>query len=106
MAGFVDKGKIQNVFSYGSISATNGTEVGMVFGYSKYGDTEGMVAYYSGAKLTVNGQEIKAVKAFGNGKPSEDNATGFTEAQLKSGIVAYLLQQNASSEAKWGQKSG
>ena len=103
MAGFVDKGKIQNVFSYGSISATNGTEVGMVFGYSKYGDTEGMVAYYSGAKLTVNGQEIKAVKAFGNGKPSEDNATGFTEAQLKSGIVAYLLQQNASSEAKWGQ---
>ena len=103
MAGFVDKGKIQNEFSYGSISATNGTEVGMVFGYSKYGDTEGMVAYYSGAKLTVNGQEIKAVKAFGNGKPSEDNATGFTEAQLKSGIVAYLLQQNASSEAKWGQ---
>ena len=102
MAGFVDKGKIQNVFSYGSISATNGTEVGMVFGYSKYGDTEGMVAYYSGAKLTVNGQE-KDVKAFGSGTPSEDNATGFTEAQLKSGVVAYQLQQNASSEAKWGQ---
>ena len=102
MAGFVDKGKIQNVFSYGSISATNGTEVGMVFGYSKYGDTEGMVAYYSGAKLNANGQE-KTVKAFGYSKLSEDNATGFTEAQLKSGIVAYLLQQNASSEAKWGQ---
>lgn len=102
MAGFVDKGKIQNVFSYGSISATNGTEVGMVFGYSKYGDTEGMVAYYSGAKLTVNSQEI-TVKAFGSGNLSEDNATGFTETQLKSGVVAYLLQQNASSEAKWGQ---
>ena len=104
LAGYVHNGKIQNVFSYGNISATESThDIGMAFGYSKYGDTEGMVAYYSGAKLTVNGQEIKAVKAFGNGKPSEDNATGFTEAQLKSGIVAYLLQQNASSEAKWGQ---
>ena len=102
MAGFVDKGKIQNVFSYGSISATNGTEVGMVLGYSKYGATESMVAYYSGAKLTANSQEI-TVKAFGSGNLSEDNATGFTETQLKSGVVAYLLQQNASSEAKWGQ---
>ena len=102
LAGYVHDGKIQNVFSYGSISATNGTEVGMAFGYSKYGDTEGMVAYYSGAKLTANSQEI-TVKAFGSGNLSEDNATGFTETQLKSGVVAYLLQQNASSEAKWGQ---
>ena len=102
MAGFVDKGKIQNVFSYGCISATNSTEAGMAFGYSNSGATEGMVAYYSGAKLTVNGQE-KDVKAFGSGTPSEDNATGFTEAQLKSGVVAYQLHQNASSEAKWGQ---
>ena len=103
MAGSVNNGKIQNVFSYGNISVTNKTQnVGMAFGYSYFGATEGMVAYYSGAKLTVNGQEI-TIKAFGNGKPSEDNATGFTEAQLKSGVVAYLLQQNASSEAKWGQ---
>ena len=103
MAGYVSKGKIQNVFSYGNISVTNKTQnVGMVFGYSSSGATEGMVAYYSGAKLTVNGQE-QTVKAFGNGKPSEDNATGFTEAQLKSGVVAYQLQQNASSGAKWGQ---
>ena len=103
MAGSVNKGKIQNVFSYGNISVTTKTQrVGMVFGYSYYGATEGMVAYYSGAKLTVNGQE-QTVKAFGNGKPSEDNATGFTEAKLKSGVVAYQLQQNASSEAKWGQ---
>lgn len=103
MAGYVSKGKIQNVFSYGNISVTNKTQnVGMVFGYSSSGATEGMVAYYSGAKLTVNGQE-QTVKAFGNGRPSEDNATGFTEAQLKSGFVAYQLQQNASSGAKWGQ---
>ena len=102
MAGFVSSGKIQNVFSYGNVSATNSTQyIGMAFG-SDSGTTEGMVAYYSGAKLTANGQE-KDVKAFGSGTPSEDNATGFTEAQLKSGVVAYLLQQNASSEAKWGQ---
>lgn len=103
MAGTVSNGKIQNVFSYGNISVTTKTQnVGMFFGFSSSGSTEGMVAYYSGAKLTVNGQE-QTVKAFGNGKPSEDNATGFTETQLKSGFVAYLLQQNASSKAKWGQ---
>lgn len=103
MAGFVSDGKVQNVFSYGNISVTNKTQnVGMVFGWSSFGATEGMVAYYSGAKLTIKGQE-QAVKAFGNGTPSEDNATGFTKDQLKSGVVAYQLQQNASSEAKWGQ---
>ena len=103
MAGFVSEGKVQNVFSYGNVSATDNTqEVGMAFGYYSKGVTEGMVAYYSGAKLTVNSQE-QTVKAFGSGNLSEDNATGFTKDQLKSGVVAYLLQQNASSEAKWGQ---
>lgn len=103
MAGFVSEGKVQNVFSYGNVSATDNTqEVGMAFGYSSKGATEGMVAYYSGAKLTVNSQE-QTVKAFGSDNLSEDNATGFTETQLRSGVVAYLLQRNASSEAKWGQ---
>lgn len=103
MAGYVNEGKIQNVFSYGCICATQSTQdIGMAFGNSDYGATEGMVAYYSGAKLTANSQEI-TIKAFGNGKPSEDNATGFTEAQLRNGVVAFQLQQNASSEAKWGQ---
>ena len=103
MAGYVSKGKMQNVFCYGNVSATDNTiRGGIVCGYSSKGVTEGMVAYYSGAKLTVNSQE-QTVKAFGSGNLSEDNATGFTETQLKSGVVAYLLQQNASSEAKWGQ---
>ena len=103
MAGYVSKGKMQNVFCYGNVSATDNTiRGGMVCGYSSQGVTEGMVAYYSGAKLTVNSQE-QTVKAFGSGNLSEDNATGFTETQLKSGVVAYLLQQNASSEAKWRQ---
>ena len=109
MAGFVDKGKIQNVFSYGCISATNSTqEVGMAFGYSILGVTEGMVAYYSGAKLNANGQE-KTVKAFGYSKLSEDNATGFTEAQLRSGEVAWLLNGSTSAPTEgstlaWYQK--
>ena len=103
MAGYVSKGKMQNVFCYSNVSATNNTKRGgMVCGYSNKGVTEDMVAYYSGAKLTVNSQE-QTVKAFGSDNLSEDNATGFTEPQLKSGVVAYLLQQNASSEAKWGQ---
>ena len=109
MAGFVYKGKIQNVFSYGCISATNSTqEVGMAFGYSILGATEGMVAYYSGAKLNANGQE-KTVKAFGYSKLSEDNATGFTEAQLRSGEVAWLLNGSTSAPTEgstlaWYQK--
>ena len=109
MAGFVEKGKIQNVFSYGNISVTNKTQnVGMAFGYSRSGATEGMVAYYSGAKLIVNGKE-QTVKAFGNGKPSEDNATGFTEAQLRSGEVAWLLNGSTSAPTEgstlaWYQK--
>ena len=105
MAGYVYEGKIQNVFSYGNITATNSTEAGMAFGNSNNGVTEGMVAYYSGAKLNANGQEI-TIKAFGNGKPSEDNATGFTEAQLKSGEVAWLLNGSQSVAVWWYQKLG
>lgn len=103
LAGYVWNGKIKNVFCYGCISATDVTDIaiGMAFGYTNYGVTEGMVAYYSGAKLTANDQE-QTVKAFGN-TLSEDKATGFTEAQLRSGEVAYQLQQNASNGAKWGQ---
>ena len=73
MAGYVSKGKMQNVFCYSNVSATNNTKRGgMVCGYSSKGVTEGMVAYYSGAKLTVNSQE-QTVKAFGSDNLSEDN---------------------------------
>ena len=103
MAGFVGESKILSVFSYGNVSATTNTQdLGMAFGYSQKTTTEDMVVYYRGAKLTANGQE-QTTKAFGSGDLSEDNAVGFTEAQLRSGAVTYLLQQNASSEAKWGQ---
>ena len=106
MAGFVDKGKIQNVFCYGNVTATNNTRrVGMVCGYSDSGSTEGMVAYYSGATLTIDSQ-TQETHAFGSESGSnltEDKATGYTQKQIASGVVAYLLQQNTSSEAKWGQ---
>ena len=46
LAGYVHNGKIQNVFSYGNISATKSTQdIGMAFGFSDKGATEGMVAY-------------------------------------------------------------
>ena len=109
-AGVEGQGKIKNVFCYGNISATKKTSwVGMIFGYYSEA-TEGMVAYYSGAKLTVDGKE-QQVKAFGGGNLSEDNATGFTAAQLKSGEVAWLLNGSTSVPAAgktlaWYQKLG
>lgn len=60
LAGYVwGPSKIKNVFCYGSISATDFTDIaiGMAFGYTCYGATEGMVAYYSGAKLTADDQD-------------------------------------------------
>ena len=111
MAGHVYEGKIKNVFCYGSIRATEDTpSVGMALGYSKQGTTEGMVAYYSGATLTINDQP-QEVRAFGGNTISEDNATGFTEEQLKSGKVAWLLNGSTSVPAEgetlaWYQKLG
>ena len=104
IAGSANSAKIQNVFCYGNIKgrAQIQPKVGMVFGSSNNVTTEGMVAYYSGATVIENIQVD--VKAFGGDNLSEDKATGFTEAQLKSGEVAFKLQQNASTEAKWGQK--
>ena len=114
MAGYVyDGGKIQNVFCYGSISGTEGPSLeGIVFGNTpnKWPGTEGMVAYYSGAKLTIRGNEQK-VKAFGGDNFSEEKATGYTEAQLKSGEVAWRLNGSTSVPAEgktlaWYQKLG
>ena len=108
IAGWVNRGKIHNVFSYGSIRATQGTQyIGMVSGRFREGAAEGTVAYYSGAKLIANGQE-QTVRAFGPSKVlSEDNATGFTETQLKSGEVAYLLNgRKSEGELVWYQRLG
>ena len=112
MAGFVDVCKMQNVFCYGNVSATNDTESGgMVCGYSNSGSTEGIVAYNSGATLTINGQK-QETHAFGSesgSNLSEDNATHYTQEQIASGEVAWLLNGSTSvptegSTLAWYQK--
>ena len=65
------------------------------------------MAYNSSAKLTINGieQTGDAVKAIGiSSLSSTGRIKAFTAEQLKSGLVAFLLQGNASESAKWGQK--
>ena len=58
-------------------------------------------------KLTINGTEQTgdAVKSVGQGSlTSAEKIMAFTAEQLKSGMVANLLQKNVSGSAKWGQK--
>ena len=111
IAAFVDYGKIQNVFCYGSINVKNDTQyVGIACGNSTNGTIEGMVAYYNGAKLTVNGQ-VQKTRAFGGNKISEDKAQGYNTEQIASGEVAWLLNGSTSVPAEgetlaWYQKLG
>ena len=65
------------------------------------------MAYNNNAKLTINGTEQtgEAVKAIGQGSlTSAFRVKAFSAEQLKSGLVAFLLQGNGSESAKWGQK--
>ena len=69
----------------------------------------GILAYNSSAKLTINGAEQTgdAVKAIGEGSLSSAfRIRAFSAEQLKSGLVAFILKENASESAKWGQKLG
>ena len=103
-------GKIQNVFCYGNVSNTEDYcyEGGLTLGYSMQGSIDGIVAYYSGAKLTLNG-EVQEAHAFGN--VQDDKATGYTQEQIASGEVAWLLNGSTSAPAEgetltWYQKLG
>ena len=109
MVGYATDGMIRNVFCYGSIDATLYTYSGIAIGYLGNLYTSGMVAYYSGAKLTGGGEEF-SIKAIGT-RNKEYLATGFTEAQLKSGEVAWRLNGYTSVPAEgetlaWYQKLG
>ena len=69
-----------------------------------------MVAYYNGAKLTVNGQ-VQKTRAFGGNKISENKAQGYNTEQIASGEVAWLLNDSTSVPAEgktlaWYQKLG
>ena len=95
----------------GNVTATStsrnpaGLLVGIIENSSS--TASGILAYNSSAKLTINGTEQTgdAVKAIGRGSlTSAEKIMAFTAEQLKSGMVANLLQKNVSGSAKWGQK--
>ena len=103
---------LNNVLGTGNVIATSDTEsAGLLVGriQDSSSTASGILAYNSSAKLTINGTEQTgdAVKAIGNGSmTSAFRIIAFTTEQLKSGLVAYMLQQNVSGSAKWGQKLG
>ena len=103
---------LNNVLGTGNVTAISNTKRGgLLVGFISQSSStaSGILAYNSSAKLTINGieQTGEAVRAIGEGSlTSADKIKAFTTEQLKSGLVAYLLQQNVSGSAKWGQKLG
>ena len=108
LIGFAAAVNLNNVLGVGNVTATNlngGLLVGEIS--DPRSTAEGVLAYNNNAKLTINGTEQtgEAVKAIGQGSlTSAFRVKAFTAEQLKSGLVAFLLQGNASESAKWGQK--
>ena len=100
---------LNNVLGTGNVTATSADRAGLLVGNidNSSSTTSGILAYNSSAKLTINGTEQTdgAVKAVGQGSlTSSEKIMAFTAEQLKSGMVANLLQKNVSGSAKWGQK--
>ena len=99
---------LNNVLGVGNVTATNQIG-GLIVGESNdpRSTAAGVLAYNNNAKLTINGTEQtgEAVKAIGQGSlTSAFRVKAFSAEQLKSGLVAFLLQGNGSESAKWGQK--
>ena len=109
LIGCADECNLNNVLGTGNVTATSRNPAGLLVGNIEYSSStaSGILAYNSSAKLTINGTEQtgEAVKAIGQGSlTSADKINAFTAEQLKSGMVANLLQKNVSGSAKWGQK--
>ena len=108
MIGFALTFNLNNVLGFGNVTATNlngGLLVGEIS--DPRSTAAGVLAYNNNAKLTINGTEQtgEAVKAIGQGSlTSAFRVKAFSAEQLKSGLVAFLLQGNGSESAKWGQK--
>ena len=106
--GYAATVNLNNVLGIGNVTATtsqSGLLAGVILDSSS--TAAGILAYNSSAKLTINGieQTGDAVKAIGiSSLSSTRRIKAFTAEQLKSGLVAFLLQGNASESAKWGQK--
>ena len=99
---------LNNVLGIGNVTATtsqSGLLAGVILDSSS--TAAGILAYNSSAKLTINGieQTGDAVKAIGiSSLSSTGRIKAFTAEQLKSGLVAFILQENVSGSAKWGQE--
>ena len=110
LIGFAEECNLNNVLGTGNVTATsNKGQAGLLVGNIENSSStaSGILAYNSSAKLTINGTEQTgdAVKAIGEGSlTSAEKIMAFTAEQLKSGMVANLLQKNVSGSAKWGQK--
>ena len=108
LIGYALTFNLNNVLGVGNVTATN-LKGGLIVGESNdpRSTAAGVLAYNNNAKLTINGTEQtgEAVKAIGQGSlTSAFRVKAFSAEQLKSGLVAFLLQGNASESAKWGQK--
>ena len=112
LIGSADKCNLYNVLGTGNVTATSSPSFskrgGLLAGYinDSSSTASGILAYNSCAKLTINGTEQTgdAVKTIGEGSlTSAEKIKAFTTEQLKSGLIANLLQKNASESAKWGQ---
>ena len=106
--GYAATVNLNNVLGIGNVTATT-SQSGLLAGviWDSSNTAAGILAYNSSAKLTINGieQTGDAVKAIGiSSLSSTGRIKAFTAEQLKSGLVAFLLQGNASESAKWGQK--
>ena len=110
LIGCADECNLDNVLGTGNVTATsNEGQAGLLVGNIENSSStaSGILAYNSSAKLTINGTEQTgdAVKSVGQGSlTSAEKIMAFTAEQLKSGMVANLLQKNVSGSAKWGQK--
>ena len=111
LIGYATKCHLDNVLGTGNVTATStsANRVGLLVGHiiNSSSTASGILAYNSSVKFTINGTEQtgEAVKAIGQGSlTSAFRVKAFSAEQLKSGLVAFLLQKNVSGSAKWGQK--
>ena len=107
LIGFANICNLNNVLGTGNVTSTG--RAGLLVGHivKASSTASGILAYNSSAKLTIKGTEQTgdAVKVIGQGSlTSAEKIMAFSEEQLKSGLVAFLLQKNVSGSAKWGQK--
>ena len=108
LIGLAQECNLNNVLGTGNVTATSAELAGLLVGTIKKSSStaSGILAYNSSAKLTINGAEQtgEAVKAIGGGSlTSAEKIKAFSAEQLKSGLVAFILQENVSGSAKWGQ---